>query len=156
MNEAIWKRLSASLADTRLDQLDPDRSALDKALKVQGHELSNMATEELTTHMYTLTQYTVFMNMQTNIRRIKFIEAKRDYELALARELSTKQGKTVKERSSAAMLESPELQKLELEMRVREADHILFDNIPDSIAELASAMKKEIGNRYQGNNGRKY
>lgn len=153
MNEAIMKRLNTSLHDTRLDKIDPtqNRDDLDKALLIRGHEISTMATEELMAHMYTLTQYTVFMHMQSNIRQIKFLEAKREYELALAKALSGKQGKTVKERASAAILESEDLQKLESEMRVREADHIMFEKVPDSLAELANALKKELSLRTPGN-----
>jgi len=149
--QELWSKIKAkittSLEETKIDHISPEADGLDKALAVKGYDISSLADAEISQHMYTLSQYIVFLQVQCNVRQIKYIDAKRMYELAIAKAVANQTGKTVKERTNTALLESGELQRLEQDYRLTEADFILFSKVPDSILEVVNAFKKELSLR---------
>ena len=152
MDKDILAKLTQSLADTKLDKVNPDKTVVENVLTLQSHQLPTLTDSELSQNIYTLSQYLVFLTIQCNARNIKYLEAKRTFDFALAREVSKREGKTVKEKEAMALLNSEELQVLEKDLRLKEADFILFDKIPEAMSELVNAFKKELGLRYPRNN----
>jgi hypothetical protein len=152
MDKEILAKLSQSLAETKLDKVNPDKDVIEKVLTIQSHQLSSLSDSELSQNIYTLSQYLIFLTVQYNARNIKYLESKRTFEFALARDVSKRDEKTIKEKEAMARLNSEELQKLEKDLRLKEADYLLFDKIPESISELVNAFKKELGLRMPRNN----
>lgn len=147
MDKDLLEQLAKSLSDTKIDKINPDKSELDTVLALPSHQLSSLSDKELSQYIYILSQYLVFLTVQANARHIKFLEAKRSYELSLAKEMAKCEAKTVKEKSTAALLGSEELQKKEKDLRVKESDYILFEKVPEAIGELSNALKKELSIR---------
>lgn len=147
LNVSIKSKIEDSLSDTYIDQVSPDGDSLKKILSLSGYELNALDDSIVTQYIYTLTQYLVFLQVQTNVRQIKYLDTKRQYELALSKAIANTSGKTIKERSKLALIENDAVQKLEQSFKVAEADYILFTKIPDSILELINAFKKELSIR---------
>lgn len=148
MNDAVKDRIAQSLLDTRLGSISPDYEEIETILSLKGSRLSFLTSKDLTHYIYSLSQYLIFLQVQVNIRNIKYIDAKKAYETALAREMSTKDTKrTLKEKTSEVLLSSEKLQQLSQALQVKEADYRLFDKIPDHILELVNALKKELATR---------
>lgn len=157
MDKEILDTLNKSLADTKIDKISPNQELLDVVLSLQGNKLAALTEPELTNYIFVLSQYQLFLQTQSNYRHIRYMEAKREFEFSLAREVSKLEGKTIKEKEAKALSDNLELQLLEKAMRVRQADHILFDKVPENLSEMANALKKELslrsttlnpGNRY--------
>lgn len=147
MEKDILDRISKSLNDTKIDLIAADSGALEKALAITGRNLFSLSEEEISQHIYTITQHLIFVQLQCNGRRIKYIEAKRAYEMELARLITKSTAKTVKERTSECLIEHDHLRNLEKQMRICEADVTLFDKIPEHISELANALKKALSTK---------
>lgn len=148
MDSDIAKRLSASLDETKIDLIVPDMEELDKVLTMKSSRLSSLSDAVLTQYIYSLSQYSVYLQAQSNMKNIEFLEAKRAFEYALAVALSKDDTKkTIKEKENIALVSSPEVQKLEKDMRIKSADVKLFEKIPDRVEELINAFKKELSNR---------
>lgn len=148
MDPIIAKRLARSLDETKIDLIAPDQDELDTILTLKSHRLSTLSEQILTQYIYSLSQYSIFLQAQSNMRNIEFLEAKRSFEIALASETNKdNEKKTVKEKENNALLGSPRLQELELDMRVKSSDFKLFEKIPDRVEELINAFKKELSNR---------
>lgn len=147
MNNELLNKLAKSLSDTRIDKIKPNPDLIEKVLSIQGIDFPNIQDHELSQHLYTLSQYLVFLNLQCNARQIKFLEAKRKFEFEQAKLVATIEGKTIKERESTAILNNEVLQTLEKDMRQKEYDFILFNKVPDSVTEIVNAIKKELSVR---------
>lgn len=149
LDPEIADKLEESLAATCLDKISPSQIPLQRVLSLVGNDLSALVDKELSSYIYTLAQYQVFLQAQCNSRHIKFLEAKRAFDLGVARELNTSDGKrTVKERTNGILLTNTLVQELEKDMRIKEADFLLFDKIPEAVAELTNALKKELSIRH--------
>jgi hypothetical protein len=120
---------------------------LDEVLGIKGHQLSSLSDAKLSEAIYTIAQYVSFLQVQYNIRKIIASEADWAYEMALAKELTKVEGKTLKERTTQALLSSVNLQKLEQEQRIAKADRDVFEKVPESISDLGNAFKKEVFTR---------
>jgi hypothetical protein len=144
----ISEQLSKSLIDTRIHLIQPTKNKLDEVLKLQSGNISTLNESRLTEYIYTLAQYSVFLNVQANTRKILFLESKRAYDAALNRAVSKVNGKTIKERASSVLESDEKLQQLEKDMRKKEADCILFENVPESVSEISNALKKELSFRF--------
>lgn len=147
MDQAILNQIIKSLQDTKIDLINPNPECLNTVLGLSGANLNRLTDEELSQHVYTLSQYVIYLQCQYNVRYIRYLEAKRIYEGSLAEVSSKMTGKTVKEKTMAALLESPKLQELEKRMSGLEYDYLLFEKIPDQVQELSNALKKELSVR---------
>lgn len=143
----ILNKVSQSLEECKFHLIKPEKDLLDKILGLNGYTISSLDNNTLSSYLFALAQYQIFIQTQVNIRNIKYVESKRAYDLEMAREIQKTNAKTIKEKNTTALLNSPILQELEKDMRVKYSDHIIFDKIPDSIAELSNALKKEIALR---------
>lgn len=158
MDKAISDKLVISLNETQIDLIDPDKDEIERVLKVKSSQISNLSEDMLTRYIYSLSQYLVFLQVQSNVRNIKYMDFKGVFELALHIEMSKVDAKTVKEKENTAILSSDKLQKMQLELRELAADARLFEKIPDRVEELINAFKKELSNKqarsqYRGKNG---
>jgi hypothetical protein len=151
MDKDILESITKSLDSTKIDMISPEPDILNKVLTLQSTQIQVLTEYDITRYIYVLAQYQIFLQVQCNVRNIRYLDSKRRYEFQLARELSNFEGKTVKERTSTALLNSPDLQDLEKEMKIKEADYLLFDKIPDAIAEMSNALKKELSIRLPNN-----
>lgn len=147
MDQEITDKLLSSLSDTKIDLIDPDKDELSAVLSLKSHQLSTLNEESLTKYIYSLSQYLIYLQVQSNVRNVKFLEAKRCFEIELYKEMNKFEAKTVKEKENMALLSSEHLQKLEKDMRIKSADYKLFEKLPDHISELINAFKKELSNR---------
>lgn len=154
LEKDILQKLNESLSETQIGSIRPDKNRLDELLRVKAEQLANLSDSMLSQYIYILSQYQVFLNVQYNSKKILALESKRIFEGALAKQVSKVEGKTVKERSYLVLENNIELQKLEKEMRILEADSNLFENIPSSVSELANALKKELSLRFNYKNPR--
>jgi len=148
MDQEIKDTIIRTLNETKIDLIEPDKTEIEIVLQLKSSHLASSSEEDLTRYIYTLSQYIVFLQVQSNARNIRFIEAKRSYELALSKECSKiPDKKTVKEREQTALLGNESLQELEKNLRVKEADYRIFEKVPDHISEIINALKKELQNR---------
>lgn len=149
LDPEIAKKLAKSLEDTKIASIKPSKDKLDEILHLQADQISTIQDSKLTEYIYALAQYQVFLHVQSNSRKILFLESKRTFDAEVSRQVvRNTQGKTVKERLALALENDPRLQELEKDMRIKEADQLLFDNVPESVSELSNALKKELSIRF--------
>lgn len=148
LDKDISNKLTKSLVDTKIANIKPSKDKLDEILRLPSDQISTIPDNKVTEYIYCLAQYQVFLHVQANSRKILFLESKRSFDAEVAREVSKIEGKTIKERASYAINNNQQLQALEKDMRIKEADYILFENIPESVSELANALKKELSIRF--------
>lgn len=147
ISEAIREKLEASISSTYIGMIEPDPDFLKEVLTTPAHQITTFSDSELTKAIYVLAQYQTFLQAQLNLREIKYLDAKRNYELELAKSSLGLAGKTNKEKTTQALLNSEILQDLEKEVKITEYDFKLFQKIPDAILELGNALKKELSLR---------
>jgi len=148
MDKEVENILRSSILDTKIDQVIPREDLLEVVLAVQGDAIYALTDNQLTSYIFVLSQYQLFLQVQANVKYIKFIEAKRTFDLKMSREVSkNKEKATIKEKEANALSSSEELQGFEKAMVVRQADYLLFEKVPESVAEIANALKKELGLR---------
>lgn len=146
----LVNKVTSTLEVTRIHKLTPDLDAVDEVLGISGRDLSSLSASKLSEYIYTLTQHIVYLQSYCNIKTWQYIEAKRQYELALNRELSTHHvgtKLTVAEKKAHILGESPEIQALYSSMVEKEAEHSVLDKIPEQFVELVNAFKKELSLR---------
>jgi hypothetical protein len=153
MDKDILEVLEKSISDTKIDKVSPNKELLDIVLSMQGDRIGNLTDSELTNYMFVLAQYQFFLQSQVNYKLIRYLESKREYEFALAKECSKIEAKTIKEKEAKALSSSEYLQTLEKSMRIKNADHIMFDKIPENLSEMANALKKELSLRTPNTSG---
>jgi len=146
LDEEISTQLTKSLTDTCIHTIKPSKDKLVEALKLQAHQISSLPEEKIKEYLYIFAQYTVFLNVQANSRKILYLEAKRAFEMAISNKVTHVEGKTVKERLAKVLETDESIQKLEKDLRIKEADSTLFENIPESIIEISNALKKIMYN----------
>lgn len=156
MDKDIRENLTKSINSTLVDRIAPNTGLLETVLALQGDLISTLTDQQLTSYMYTLAQYQVFLHTQVNLKNIRFMESKREFEFALAKETVKSTAKTVKEKEFNALINNEHLQELEKKMRLREAEYVLYDKVPDSISEITNALKKELGLRAPNLKGNRY
>lgn len=147
IDKDILDAVTKSLNVTKIDLISPEEDVLQRALGLQSNQIQTLQESEIVGYIYVLAKYQTFLQVQSNVRNIRYLDAKRRFELRLAKEMSTVEGKTVKERTSTVLLNSLELQELEKEMRIKEADYIILEKIPDTVSEMTNALKKELATR---------
>lgn len=147
MENPTITRLEKSMDKSKIFQIKPEKTELDRVLSIQSSDLVNMTDQEISRSIYTLCQHQVWLQAYCNIKHIKYLDAKRVYDLHLAKATLGMQGKTLKEKNLKVYLESKELQDLEKDLKIKEEDYLLFDKIPEAIGELVNALKKELSIR---------
>ncbi len=151
MDKKIIDRLEQSLDKSKLLLIKPEEEAIDAVLAVSSNELSTMSDYDISKCIYTLAQYQVWLQVYCNMKHIKYLEAKRTFDIALSKVTASLSAKTLKEKNQQAIENNKQLQELEKDLKIKEHDYLLFDKIPDSISELANALKKELSIRLPGN-----
>lgn len=156
MDKDIIELLEKSIVDTKIDLIQPDKELLEVVLSLQGNNINALSEQQLSSYIFVLSQYQHFLQVQANYKDIRYSNAKRDYEFSLAKAVSAIEGKTVKGKELKALISSENLQYLEKQLRLREADSMLFSKVPETLSEMANALKKELGLRGPMLGGNKY
>jgi hypothetical protein len=145
IDKKVLAKLNESLHDTKISFIKPDKDKLEELLSIPADRLSNLERKKLIEYIYILAQYQVFLNVQSNSRRIQYLEAKRSYDGELSLEVAKiNSKKTLKEKAADAEENSPLLKELKEDLRIKEADSVLFEKIPESVLELSNALKKYL------------
>lgn len=143
--------LSQSLNDTFLDQIQINGSVLSTVLSYDGETITNLTDKQLSSTLFDLSRYQVYLQLHANIRVTTLISAKRAYANELRRTLinmSEIKGKlTVKEKEARAMDQNPKLQELEEALEEAEKQEALFRKVPEQTLEIVNALKKELSRR---------
>jgi len=154
MEKKISDTLSATLSETRIFSIKPSTEQIDEVLTLSADHISNLTDQQLSRYIYILSQYSVFLNLQCNSKKILADESRHIYDTEVGKVISKLEGKTVKDRISMALENDEKLRNLEMDMRIRAADSTLLENIPDAIMNLSNALKKESSFRFNYKNNK--
>ena len=143
------KQILNSLEEVGLDTMVPKTNPLVEIAAIDGESLSTLSSQKISSLIFNLSRYQVYLQVQCNVRSARFKRAKRDYNLLLFRVLSEMKGSklTVKEKTAKALTDNPDLAVLELELAEAEAEDTVFQNIPTSTVEIINSLKKELSIR---------
>lgn len=131
-----------------IDCLDKDTDSLKLVLSLRGKDLSSISDKKLSEHLLNLTRYHAYLTVHYNFRNIEYVTSKRKYDMELNKKIISVEGKglTVKEKTSIAM-EDPEVMVFYNDFVAKERLFLLLKNLPESLTELANAIKKEMSVR---------
>lgn len=147
MDSKTKDKIEKSLEVSKLSSIHPDEDELSATLALKSSDLASLTDQDLSRSIFTLAQYQVWLQTYCNIKHIVYLDAKRVFEIALTRASKNLDGKTLKEKSQKALEADSALQSLERDLKAKEHDYFLFDKIPETISDLANALKKELSIR---------
>jgi len=148
-----FKSLNRCLEETGLGSITPQPEALKEALSIDGTMLGTLSAQKISSLIFTLTRYQLYLQLQSNMRTVKRDSTKRRYELELGKTMIKLQKSklTVKEKAAQALEDNPNLAVLEENWYKAESEATLFHKTPEMVMEIANALKKELSVR--GNTG---
>lgn len=112
-------------------------------------DLETTKSEILSRYTIILAQYLITLQVRFNTARVLAGQRKKVLDRKISDRIRSGTGsaKTLKEREANAVLEDPELQRLELEYDEVAAERDLLDGLDKPIIELINALKSEIRRR---------
>ena len=119
-----------------------------KLLQLTGNDITTMPDITLSENIYNAARYMSFLQLYYNQANATYIHLKREHDLEVLKEVQKlKLNKTIKEKTAYVIENIPglysqfeELQKLEITVN-------LLQKMPESVMELANALKKELQRR---------
>lgn len=144
---ALTDKLIETVRYMRADYINPEEDVLNQVLSMHSGEVDTLSNKELFQYIFALSKYQLFLQVQGNIRNINQLEAKRKYEFALDRAALNFNEKTIKAKEVKAKLENEDIQKLEEDYYIKEAEYLLFNKVPECVEQLINALKKEFSAR---------
>lgn len=147
MDINLNKILQESLQGSYLENLGiGNENILKWSLKIDPESVVLFSSEDLTKAMYSLTQYSAFLQAQSNVREACFMYEKRKFGREIAVAISKYKG-TVQEREALALKDAKELQLLEERLIKAETDFVMFKKMPEAMMEKVNVIKKELTRR---------
>ena len=142
--------LTKSLEEVGLDLVVPNNEALREALTLDGSMLSSLTNQKISSMIFTLSRFQLYLQVHSNVRTLNHKKAKREFEKELNStliQLKCPKSYTVKEKVAQAFIENPNLTDMEEKVVNAEGHEILFHKTPESILEIINALKKELSTR---------
>lgn len=148
MDIKLGELLRTSLEGTYLEFMGiGNENILKWALSIDPETVVLFESSDLTKAMYSLTQYSAFLQAQLNAREATFIYEKRKFGRELSLAICQYPKGTVNEREAKALKDIKELQLLESRLVKAETDFLMFRKMPESILEKVNVLKKEMSRR---------
>jgi hypothetical protein len=151
--DKYFDQLSKCLEDTGLSEVAPNLEALKEALSIDGTKLGTLTSQKISSLIFTLSRYQLYLQLQCNIRSVKRNTAKRQFEIeqgkALIKLPSSKL--TVKEKAAKVLEEHEGLANLESKYATADDECTLFHKTPEMVLEIINALKKELSIRSGSN-----
>jgi hypothetical protein len=112
-------------------------------------DLETTKSEILSRYTIILAQYLITLQVRFNTSRVLAGQRKKVLDRKISERIKSGTGsaKTLKEREANAVLEDPDLQRLELEYDEAAAERDLLEGLDKPIIELINALKSEIRRR---------
>lgn len=113
-------------------------------------DLETTKSEILSRYTIILAQYLITLQVRFNTSRVLAGQRRKVLDRKISERIrsgAASSAKTLKEREANAVLEDPELQRLELEYDEASAERDLLDGLDKPITELINALKSEIRRR---------
>jgi hypothetical protein len=142
--------MSDPLEETFLNKIAIDGDVLARALSYDGEAITNLTDTQLSSTLYDLSKYQIYLQLHANIRTANYAAAKRAFESELGKvliSLKASSKATSKEKIALAIQHNERLQQLEENVATTEMEEILFRKVPEQAVELVNALKKELSRR---------
>jgi hypothetical protein len=126
---------------------------VDEVMNLSGRDLNNIPTVKISEYIYTITQYVLYVQLISNVNRVKYKEKSRLFNARLRKayvDAKIDKRLTSAEKQALAMSYDSGLDVLEKEVSDLESQVILLDKVPENFLEIANSLKKELslrGNR---------
>jgi len=151
MDIELRRFLQDSVKGTHLDQVGlGSQEQLQWALSLNPEDLVVLPVEDISKAIFIYAQYIVFVQAQLNVREASLMYEKRKFNRAVAKAISKYPKGTVAEREAKAFEDNEDLRMLEQQYLKAQTNFVMFQKMPDSMAEVVNALKKELTRRTGG------
>lgn len=144
------EQVNHTLHTTGLDLMTSSEldTEVKRLLKLSGSDITSMPLTKLSETIFNSARYMMYIQLYYNQVNANLIYLKKEHEQSLIKKASLiKEGKTIKEKSVLALLQSDSLMEQDITIKQLEISVNLLHNIPEMLMELINALKKELQRR---------
>lgn len=141
--------ITSTLDRVGMGKIKPSQSIIDEALSFDIKDLDTIDDSDITKFIVALSQYLIYITLETNKLRIRKVVLDRDIEIDVATfVISTGLNKGTKaERRFLAIGASKDLEKKSERFQKISTELMLLDNIDKYIEFYSNGLKKELSRR---------
>lgn len=150
MRQLVLNKVNEFSENMLLHYAAPNKNLVVEIMQLDAADLNQIHQDDLSRYILVLGQYLVMLQHNENLKLIEHLLILKVFEHRLNKAKFSRrdiQGKTEKERKAWLLLNVPELQELEQELLIAEAEKILISGMGKANEGLLNALKKESSKR---------